>query len=90
MIAACQQWHHGDQRDRGDVLKQQNRKCQPAVRAGQFLAFGQALQAKGSGRQGKAQAQHDGAVQRLTEDEQRQYANHRTRQQHLRQAHAEH
>ena len=46
VIDAGQQRHHGDQRDRGDVLEQQNGKRQASVGAGQFLAFGQALQAK--------------------------------------------
>ncbi|MNX93746.1 hypothetical protein D3C86_1259450 [compost metagenome] len=90
MIAARQQRHHGDQRDRGDVLEQQDRERQTPVGAGQFLAFSQALQAKRGGRQGQTETQHDRTVQRLSEYKQRQHAEHCSRQQHLRQADAEH
>ncbi|MCY1559813.1 hypothetical protein D9M68_968860 [compost metagenome] len=60
------------------------------MRTGQFLAFSQALQTKRSGRQSQAQAQHNRAVQRLAKHEQRQHANHRPGQQHLRQADPKH
>ncbi|MNF72346.1 hypothetical protein D3C84_543220 [compost metagenome] len=90
VIAARQQRHHGDQRDRCDVLEQQNRECQTPMGAGQFLAFGQALQAEGRGGQCQAQPQHNRAVQRLAKHEQRHHANHRSGQQHLRQTDAKH
>ncbi|MNL12766.1 hypothetical protein D3C87_1336420 [compost metagenome] len=90
LIAASQQRHHGNQRDRGDVLKQQNRKGQASMGAGQLLAFGQALQTERGGRQCQSQAQHDGAVQWLPEHKQRQYAQQGAGQQHLCQADAEH
>ncbi|MNS83114.1 hypothetical protein D3C72_1168880 [compost metagenome] len=90
VIATGQQRHHGDQGDRGDVLKQQDRERQPPVGAGQFLAFSQALQAERRGRQRQTQAQDDRGVQWLAKQPQRHHADHRTRQQHLGQAHAEH
>ena len=49
MIAAGQQRHHGDQRDGGDVLEQQDGKGQTPVGLVELLAFGQALQAKRRG-----------------------------------------
>ncbi|MNJ48255.1 hypothetical protein D3C77_434450 [compost metagenome] len=58
--AGGQQRHQGDQRDRGDVLEQQDGERQAAVRGVELLALGQALQAKGGGRQRQAQAEHDG------------------------------
>ncbi len=88
MIAAGQQRHHGDQRDGGDVLEQQDGKGQTPVGLVELLAFGQALQAKRCGGQRQAQAQHNCAVQGLAEHEQCRQANRRTRQQHLRQTDA--
>ena len=90
MIDTSEHRHQRDQRDRGDVLKQQNGKRQAPVGAGQLLALGKALQAERGGRQRQTEAQHNRAVQRLTEHGQRQHANHRRGQQHLRQTDTEH
>ncbi|MNN21329.1 hypothetical protein D3C81_1346460 [compost metagenome] len=76
VTAPGEQRHHGDQRDRGDVLEQQDGKRQPPVGAGQLLALGQALQAEGGGRQRQPQAEHDGTVERLAKGVVRQHPDH--------------
>ena len=50
-----------EDRDRGDVLEQQDREAEPAVRAGQLLAFGKDLQIDRRRRQRKAEADDHGA-----------------------------
>ena len=86
----AQHRHQGDQRDGGDVLKQQDGEGHAAMRAGQLLAFGQQLQAEGGGGQRQAEPQHHGHGKGLVEAEQRHRADHQSRQQYLGQAHAEH
>ncbi len=90
MIGSGQKRHHGNQRDRRNVLKQENGERHPAVRAIQLFAFRQALQAEGRGRQGKAKAQNDRRVQRLVEGTEGDPTDDQTGEQHLRHAHAKH
>ncbi len=90
VIGPGQERHHGNQWNRGNVLKQQNRERHPPMRAVQLLALCQALQAESGGRQRQAQAENDRRIQRLAEGKQRDCADHQTGQHHLRHAHAEH
>ncbi len=90
VVSPGQKRHHGNQRDRRNVLKQQNRERHPAVRAVQLFAFRQALQAEGRGRQGKAQAQNGRGVQRLAEGSEGDPADDQAGQQYLRHAYAKH
>ncbi|MCY1300199.1 hypothetical protein D9M70_497580 [compost metagenome] len=48
-VGCAEQRNHCNQRDRRDVLKQQDGERLAAMRAGQFLAFGEHLQAEGGG-----------------------------------------
>lgn len=89
-VRTAEQRDHGDQRDRRDVLEQQDGEGQAAMGLGQFLALGEDLQAEGGGRQRQAQAEHHRAVHRLVEADQGHSADHQAGQQHLQQADAEH
>ncbi|MNP04612.1 hypothetical protein D3C76_965310 [compost metagenome] len=48
-VGGTEQGNHCNQRDRRDVLKQQDGERLAAMRAGQFLAFCEQLQAEGGG-----------------------------------------
>ena len=89
VLRAAQQRDRGQQRDRHQVLEQQDGEAEPAVFAGQFLAFGQQLQADRGGRQGQAQADHQRGLPVMLE-QQRDPAQQQRAQQYLQPAGAEH
>ena len=59
---SAEQRDRGQQRDRDEVLEQQDREGQPAEVGVQFLALGQQLQAHRGGGQGQGDADHDRAL----------------------------
>ena len=85
-----EQGDHGNQRDCGNVLEQQDGKGKSPRRRLQLLALGQDLQAEGSRRQGQRQAEHHRAAKFQGKAEPGNGGNHQARGGHLYQAHAEH
>jgi hypothetical protein len=88
-LGFAQQRNQGQQRDRHQILEQQDGKGQAAIPRGEFLAFGQQLQPDRGGREREAQPDHDvGFPAQPVAGRER--AEQQGRDRHLQSAHAEH
>ena len=84
------QRHHGDQRNRRQILEQQDREHLTPIGRPDFLAFGQDLQAEGGRGQRQAAADNRRRLAGEPEQEVGRRADHQQRGQYLQQPGAEH